>query len=1187
MNFQRYKDTLLYNEEIPSDPAPGFLAYLLCGSPSDPPARISANQAWQTYVGYYLFLREAPQDLDAFAAAIEQALEPTDPAHTGFAWVNYANQDQKILTMDLLATVEQSGGVVVERDTTIWFANYGLPFKQSTPIVTQEDQDGLTGFVFEYPAIPGSPPPALAHNLRLPLITAERGSFMGEVTLGDFTDDYQAGWNVGCRYFVQTDAGIASQYYPIFELEKDQQVLFQMRWDPVDQLNAARTYLAFSGVSFKLVEEASQPGTFYITAAELGNVLRSYFRTTFGEPVGLAPITTSAAPAKLVFAALPAIAEDAEAQYYLTPSGDFEVVTLGEKANPEPIYDLLCGLAGTESIGYRSRTSLAPGDTLSFHAGQPAYAPRFPLPPVNLREPNSPPVDEILLDDLFTTAWVTVTPGAGGQSSERAAANVYYSQPHGAALYANEGQAGAEGLQTLSFYQTKMADLGGNTAAASFPLAAYAGVGSISLTGEDAAGTLKQFETQIISPTRKQRILAMKREAGFFKQPAALPADVGTTLTTTPQGLLATIAIDQAARWQSLLLAHNVVNETTYDLKFSDIDTVLQDAFQTNQQFLVVTQPKIPWNEAGGTIFENLMMIEDWPFRLLVGRGNTLGDYRNVLIFKFVSGKLSEHVKNPSNWTSADQFNDVEGQGLAFLSQWLQDYIDQARVMAADERRQGMRESYFQNFLDIVDSDTWNGILALKVHIDLVQFPAQLKGLIGGIDLTRFDAHHFGVEVNFVQAQGGSLGISGNSSLFGLIYYMDAAYENQLALGGSPDRPVQAEPGDYDFKVLTLKVLFENTAVKTFESKIQVTLNRWFGDQVLNIVEPDGTPISLPSNSIILDGAYEEQDGQSTFTFSSNAESLFRLNSNVLGVVEAIFAQFSTLTDQGGAAGDLVQSRFTFTGFMNFMPVERFDLFSFGSDWIDGQPGARQGLYFSNLYLTMDFPEPTPTDRVFTFDPNFIAFNLEQSRARPGSLFPNFPLKVGGLTSGAADKGPSKLGFQSVSVDAPFTGLKGAWNGLQLQLDLGTVGALAENVGMVGLLLGAWSPSSGGTKGTYDVFLGLRLPGTGGGEARLLSLQGILSLGYSDIEFLLGETQDGRPAYMLKLTQIGLKLLGIKFPLSGNTVFYLFGDPNPGAPQNSLGWYASYNKDNQQTPPPAAVSPPAGDVSISQDQEVR
>jgi hypothetical protein len=118
---------------------------------------------------------------------------------------------------------------------------------------------------------------------------------------------------------------------------------------------------------------------------------------------------------------------------------------------------------------------------------------------------------------------------------------------------------------------------------------------------------------------------------------------------------------------------------------------------------------------------------------------------------------------------------------------------------------------------------------------------------------------------------------------------------------------------------------------------------------------------------------------------------------------------------------------------------------------------------------------------------------------------------------------------------------------------------------MTAVLIGSWSPGSGGTKNTYDVLVGLKLPGTGGGEGKLLSLQGILSLSISDIEILHGKTQDNRPAFMLKMTQLALKFFGFKFPPSGNTVFFLFGDPNPDAPQNSLGWYAAYNKDDEQS----------------------
>ena len=133
MNFKQYKATLLYTSESQPDSTPGFLAYLLCDEPDEAPALISVSESWETYKGYYLFLRDAPQDMDAFAAAIEQELEPTDPAHTGFAWVNYSDADSKLGTIDLIATIEQSGTVIVQDDVTIWFATMACRSKKRLP----------------------------------------------------------------------------------------------------------------------------------------------------------------------------------------------------------------------------------------------------------------------------------------------------------------------------------------------------------------------------------------------------------------------------------------------------------------------------------------------------------------------------------------------------------------------------------------------------------------------------------------------------------------------------------------------------------------------------------------------------------------------------------------------------------------------------------------------------------------------------------------------------------------------------------------------------------------------------------------------------------------------------------------------------------------------------------------------
>ena len=850
--------------------------------------------------------------------------------------------------------------------------------------------------------------------------------------------------------------------------------------------------------------------------------------------------------------------------YYFTQVGSFELSSSAPAGN----VNLLCGLAATETIGFVTGGTPAQTSLLTFFPRQPAFAPQYPLLAINLNEPNSPPPLPQLLTASYTTCWATVTPKPVPTPDDPVAGNTFYSQPHGAALFGNVGLADAAGADkdgppSLGFFQTRLADLGTATAAQSFPLTPYRG--SRLFWNADSAGLPGPFETAIVSPTRKVAVTSIVAAAGTTTPVTAGTAD--RKLTTTPQGLLAEIGTDRAARWQSILLGTNVDRGKTYKLEFRNIDTDLQSAFQTSQQFLVITKPKKPWNVAGDTTFDNLMSVEGWPFRIRSMQDAAPGDYSNVMIFKFLPGRISDLVKNPSNWTSADQFNDAGPQGLALVSQWLQDYIANARSMAGSSG--SSQASYFENFLELVDSETWNGILMLKTDVEVSAFPAELRGLLGGIDLTSFNAHHLGVNVNFVQVDAaGAPQISGNSSIFGLIYYVDAAYQAQLALGANPDRPIAVAPGPYGFSVLTLKVLFENTAIRSFECRVQLTINQFFGESVLGIVEPAGLPLNLPSNSILLDGAYEDHGGQSAFTLGSKTSRLFLLNSNVLGTVEAVQTTYATLTPTTGSASDMVHARFSIAGYMNFKPVTDLDVFSFGSDWIDGKPGNSQGLYFSNLFLDVSFPGATPTQTTFSFITSDLTLNVVQSTSRRMSLYANFPLKLDSLLEGTASATPAKAGYLGMKLpkEVTLTGVKGAWHGLRFQLDMGTVGALADNAGLVSYLLASWSPGSGGTTGTYDASVGIQLPGTGG-VGKLLSIQGVLKLSIGDGELLLGETSDKRPAYMLKIGKIALKFLIFSFPPNGNTVFFLFGDPQPEAPQTTMGWYAAYTKKSSAAPP--------------------
>ncbi|MGH9962057.1 MAG: hypothetical protein ACREBC_33835, partial [Pyrinomonadaceae bacterium] len=55
----------------------------------DDPDELTLEQTWESCLGYYLFLKREPDDLDAFAAEASLYLGAQSPAHTGFLWLAY------------------------------------------------------------------------------------------------------------------------------------------------------------------------------------------------------------------------------------------------------------------------------------------------------------------------------------------------------------------------------------------------------------------------------------------------------------------------------------------------------------------------------------------------------------------------------------------------------------------------------------------------------------------------------------------------------------------------------------------------------------------------------------------------------------------------------------------------------------------------------------------------------------------------------------------------------------------------------------------------------------------------------------------------------------------------------------------------------------------------------------------
>ncbi len=1096
--------TRLYQAEHSSEP--GFLTYYVADEKvptNDLQPSYTVDSLWSNddLRGYFLILANEPANIDAFAAAVAEHGFSV-PQHAGFAWVDYRPTPLKFSVTCQLDLKVDGADVVIANEAAVRFGNYELPFMLNGLVQAVGNADGIQEFRFGYPL---ALPPTQGAGINLPLLGPQRYALQSLALAGDFSDDSNHGLNVGLRYFYARDNHVWSQFYPVFAPSNGYQVEFQLNWDPLAPLDHDRSWMKFTGNAYTV--QITGPGQGTIEFAANGNaVLPSWLRTIYGKPLWLRPVVQGDHAARLVFQQMPG------QSFYLVPDGDY--VLLADEGNTSAGLQLLCGLAGTESIGFPPQT------TLRFHPDKPAFAPVFPLTQSSI---GFGP----LLNDTWTTAWISIAPATGKAT--------YYAQPEQAALYHPKS------ANILALYQSPVAEFDSNSLTQSYPLAVYAGLGN-GFPPED----VRKFEQQILNRYRKQRISEIASSG-----PTPPPLPPREVVTTTPQGLIAVI---DGMTWRSVLLAQN----DGARLEFVNLGDDLRDALQSNQLFLVASLAA-PLGQ-----FLKDIKIAGWPFSIDVG-DNTGDDYRNVLIFKFGRGAIKDLVTNPKAWTSASIFN----QDPEHLSLFLQHYIANAETSAEENYR-------FRKFVNLVSNPAWEGILALRVTVGINNFPDDLKGLLAGIDLERFAAHHFGIETSFVTDDGGLK--QDKSSLFGLISYIDRDYttvQNTRALHGHDRLITHVSPTVeaidpahelYDFKVLQLQVVFENSELLDFTSRIQLTTTRWFGE--VATLQSGYPPDPIDMQSIELDGSYELHNGQRSYSFYTNLNNTYKflITSNVLNYVQIVKGRFETLRSEPDAGSEHIFTRFSFWGYLNFKDQPGFDLFSFGSE-LNADVSEQQGLYFSNLGITMDFtllPTQTTGPRAFAFDAGRASYDMSQSEVRLNSLFNRFPMKVTSILQSDGRGNPADLGYLSVRPPQKFKALKlsNEWYAINCDLNLGSMGALAANAGFSAALLLAWSPSEKDVRAEVQI----KLPGTGGGK-KLLSIQGVLKLSVQFFEFTTTPIPDTEEdvQYQLYFRNAGLSLLGKKLPTAGRMDMVLAGDPLRLLDAGSLAWLAAYYRDEKKT----------------------
>lgn len=1154
--------TRLYQAEHSTDP--GFLTYYVSDQEvkkEDLPLKLDIDTEWwsrSTLRGYFLILANEPARIDVFARVVEE-YDFGVPLHASFAWVQYQENPDKINSVSKLdlTTDETTGNIVIATGAMFRFGTYGLPFMPSGVVQAVSEADkGINQFSFGYPLqYPAGRPPDLPPDLplpegtgvNLPLLGPQRYVLQSLGLVGDFNNDTGQGMNVGLRYSYAQDGKTLSQFYPIFAPSAGYQVEFQINWDPLAPLNPKRSWMKFTGNAYEVTITKEGEGT--IKVATNGNVLPSWLRTIYGKPLWLRPVLEGEHAARFVMQPRPPD-KPGDIAYYMVPDGDYELLAQSEETGEnlsEPLH-LLCGLAGTESIGFAPGTFAIPLTTIRFHPWKPAFAPVFPLTnaaggiEASGGHRFKAVADTPLLDETWPTAWVSIAPSRTGTET------VYYSQPEQAALY--DPKLSVPGSNMLGLYQAPVAKFKNAALADSYPLAIYAGLATGEVAPGFPTGVVRDFETQILNQFRKEKISAIAANQRLL---AAGTEPEGTAedehITTTPQGLVAKV---QGLEWKSVLLAQNKQDGSR--LEFLGLGNELREALQSNQMFLVASLA------APLGVFRHNITIADWPFDINVGSGGD-DDYRNILIFKFGRGAIKDLVTDPKSWTSASIFNKDPGR----MSLFLQNYIANAETNAQENYR-------FKKFVNLVSNPAWEGILALRVTVGLNKFPEDLKGLLAGIDLSRFAAHHFGIETSFVTSPSGELQ-QDKSSLFGLISYIDRDYNTQQSIRAfhNDDRlithltqtvePVDVLSNFYDFKVLQLEVVFENSELLDFTSRIQLTTTRWFGETAT--LQSGYPPNPINSQSIDLNGSYEVHNGLRSYSFYTDPAQTYKflIAGHVLNYVQIVKARFETLrSDKQSDLSENIFTRFSFWGYLNFKAQEGFDLFSFGSQ-TNPQLSEKQGLYFSNLGLTMDFkllPNQTTDRRVFAFDAGRASYDISQSEVRVNSLFNRFPMKVTSILQSEGRGSPADLGYLSVRTPKEFKALRLTkdWYAINFELNFGSMGALAEKAGFTAGLLLAWSPSESVVRAEVQI----KLPGTGGGK-KLLSLQGVLKLSIQFFEFTRLGTEDVQ--YQLWFRNAGLSLLGMKLPTEGRIDMVLGGDPERKLEAGSLSWLAAYYREEK------------------------
>ncbi|MHA1597955.1 MAG: hypothetical protein ACTSV1_04465 [Alphaproteobacteria bacterium] len=472
----------------------GWCGYLLSRGEDPPGSTIGISDSFDTCSGSYLFALTAPplstvEEIDSFTAAVREYLDknfgPGGQSFNGRACVWIVDSSGPTFgSADQYAVSFGAGVSSVYTDSN--FNNHigsqiTLSMLQQTTVSVNE-----TGLVFRavsggvsFTTSPDGKGPSVTNNQgKVPLVGPYSGCFVVEGKINTSVTLQYMG--AGVRYWhVNNDGGAAlGQTFPLMKVDAPG-TSFDYA-GAVDPLDATNDQVSQSDIDNGLLRTLLAA-----VADQSGNdpVVPSWLRTTLAKSVSMVPVGGAdengwpvAYAGSLVFTPFDPTANGHP--IYLSYAGNFALEVDGvpvSGAGAGAAQNLLCGVAGVESVSFRAYATDADYDLLRCVPGCAAYAPKYPFVTANINDPTSGATGP-RLDTTYLTSWMTMVNGTSGAVS-------YLALPEGSPLYRalDTGQpAGAPTVLNSCNPPTALPA----TAGFGLPMAVYAGVAAAETPGD-------------------------------------------------------------------------------------------------------------------------------------------------------------------------------------------------------------------------------------------------------------------------------------------------------------------------------------------------------------------------------------------------------------------------------------------------------------------------------------------------------------------------------------------------------------------------------------------------------------------------------------------------------------------------------------------------------------------------------